>query len=259
MPDGQLLCINQTSHGLMAEQFCRHWGNAEFAQPWPYDVVMLGISQHDTGWYEWECAPRLCPDGKPMDFLHYPDVQGKADLWRRSVRRTWAQHPYAGLLVARHAALLYEVALDRNGYPEPEQRIIQDFLDEVVDLQETARRLLADIPELRAAMQSTVVEANTQLLQFGDRASLQVSIPWPNQLAIPHCPVDGNGAYTTIHMEFDDELITFDPWPYSVPEFTVELNGYLLPKRRFADEAEYHDTLSAAPYFGKSWRVTRKG
>jgi CO/xanthine dehydrogenase Mo-binding subunit len=29
--------------------------------------VMLGISQHDNGWYEWETAPEVRPDGHPMD------------------------------------------------------------------------------------------------------------------------------------------------------------------------------------------------
>ena len=35
MANGQLLCIHQTTHALMAEQFCRHWGNGDFARPLP--------------------------------------------------------------------------------------------------------------------------------------------------------------------------------------------------------------------------------
>ena len=50
MPNGQLLCIHQTSHALMAEEFCRHWGNADFAAPTPYAETMLAIAQHDNGW-----------------------------------------------------------------------------------------------------------------------------------------------------------------------------------------------------------------
>lgn len=54
LADGRLLCIRQTSHALMAAAFCRHWGNADFAPPAPYEPVLLAIAQHDNGWTEWE-------------------------------------------------------------------------------------------------------------------------------------------------------------------------------------------------------------
>ncbi len=80
MPDGRLLCINQTSHALMAAEFCHHWGNRDFACPQPYAAVMLGIAQHDNGWYEWEQRPHLRGDGYPMDFLHGPPGEEKIAL-----------------------------------------------------------------------------------------------------------------------------------------------------------------------------------
>src|SRR5687768_3554419 len=100
-PNGQLLCIHQTSHALMAAEFCRHWGNSEFATPTPYIAVMNAIGQHDNGWYEWECAPELREDGVPMDFMHGPAAKVKRELWQRGIDRASAQHPYAGLMVSR--------------------------------------------------------------------------------------------------------------------------------------------------------------
>ena len=113
MPNGQLLCINQTSHALMAAEFCRHWGNRDFAAPAPYQPVLTGIAQHDNGWYEWELAPLLRADGAPMDFLHGPPPHEKLALWQRGIDRAAAQHPYAGLLTGWHASLLYLDGIDR--------------------------------------------------------------------------------------------------------------------------------------------------
>ena len=113
LPDGRTLCINQTSHALMAAAFCRHWGNEAFAAPTPYEPVMMAIAQHDNGWYEWEEAPLLRPDGFPMDFMHGPAADAKVALWELGIARAAAQHPYAGLLVRRHATLLYASALER--------------------------------------------------------------------------------------------------------------------------------------------------
>jgi hypothetical protein len=98
LPNGQLLCIHQTTHALMAEEFCRNWGNHTFARPAPYSAVMLGVAQHDNGWYEWELQPKLRNDGYPEDFLHESDLNAKLQLWRRGITRLYAQHPYAALM-----------------------------------------------------------------------------------------------------------------------------------------------------------------
>ncbi len=259
MPDDQLLCVFQTTHALMAEQFVRYWGNDDFERPTPYDLVMVAVGQHDNGWYEWERKPLLRPDGVPMDFLHYRDVQGKAQLWQRSVRRSWAQHPYAGVLVARHAALLYELALDLWEYSPEDQAVIREFVAMSQELQATTRELFADIPELRRAMDPLAVEANTRLLQFGDRASLQLSIPWSAETTLTCCPTDDRGGYTEIRMRFDEERITFDPWPYHVDQFQVALEGYLLPQRTFRSETEYHQALLTAPFYRRTWTVQPAG
>ena len=75
LADGRLFCINQTSHALMAAQFCRAWGNDDVAPPAPVDIVRMAVAQHDNGWYEWECAPKLRADG--LVFVGLDVIGGK--------------------------------------------------------------------------------------------------------------------------------------------------------------------------------------
>lgn len=257
MADGGLLCIPQPTHALTAAQFCRHWGNDDFARPQPADPVLLAIAQHDSGWIDWERAPRLRPDGLPMDFIHFTDVAGKADIWRKGVALAWGQHPYAAVLIARHASLLYAAGLDRLEYRPDEQAVLDKFFADEQAWQEKARRLFCADECLTRAMRPQAIDAHTRLLQFGDRAALQIGVPWGQTHTLANCPTDLSGGFTSIRMTYDDETISFDPWPFRVAEFTVAIEGYRLPRRTFPDEAAYHQALADAAYYRRTWRVAR--
>lgn len=249
LEDGRLLCIHQPTHALMAEAFCRHWGNRDFARPSPHDAVMVAVGQHDNGWWEWEQQPRLRSDGYPMDFVHDDDPLGKVALWRRGVAR-------AGLLVARHAALLYQ-PLPRHGWDDGVQAAIQHFVDDAAALAGHVRLALQEVPEATDWLRPARIEANVRLLQFGDIASLQVLVPWAKHREIHHCPVDFEGAETTIVMMHDETHIHFEPWPFDVETFTVSILGRVLTQTHFPSEAEYHAALLAAPFKQMTWRVER--
>lgn len=255
LPSGQLLCIHQTTHALMAGELCRHWGNHDFARPEPYAAVMLGIAQHDNGWYEWELQPKLREDGYPEDFLHESDLNAKLQLWRRGIARLYAQHPYAALMLSRHAVLLYESDLASAVLPAEARHRTEEFIREQAQLAATVREQFGDDPIYAPALRNEVLEANTWLLKFGDSASLQVIIPWATERTLARCPVDFQGAYTSIVMRHDGQTITFTPWPFRVETFEVNIHGKLLKQRTFPTAADYHAALAEAPYRRLSWRV----
>jgi hypothetical protein len=264
LPDDRLLCIRQTTHAFLSVEFCRHWGNGDFARPQPYDAVMLGIAQHDNGWYEWEECPRLDEEGHPVDFLHGPTAGEKRALWMRSVDRTYAQHPYAGLLVALHASLLYD---DNSATtPDDERAETGAFLQELQTMPDRLRPLWQNDDVYGPALREKRLTANTYLLKFGDNASLQVCVPWGEEGVLPNCPVDGEYSYTDIRVnvcspEIGDQrpgAIHFDPWPFGVDEFVVNVHGRLLEQSRFADERSYQAALSSAPLHRLAWRVSRQ-
>lgn len=255
MANGQLLCINQTTHGMMAAAFCHHWGNQNFAPPVPYDAVMIGIAQHDCGWYAWEQAPELRPDGYPMDFLHGPVGVDKLGLWQEGIDRVYLQHPYAGLVVGQHAAWMHAESL--STLPDEERCSTRAFIDAQSARIEATRncwkRNDSDIEWLDEAG----LVANTRLLQFGDTASLQVTMPWAGERTFLACPLDQCGDYVPIRMVHDDQEITFDPWPFGIDSFRVSVHGKLLSQRIFPDHEAYHGALTAAPFVQLTWTVSR--
>ena len=253
MPNGQLLCIHQTSHALMAEEFCRHWGNADFATPAPYSETMLAIAQHDNGWHEWELAPQLRDDGFPMDFVHHTDVIEKIALWRRSIDRAASQHPYAAVLVGRHASLLYHSILD-TFEEENEKPHVAEFIADQALLLEFLRHKQTEETALAGWLREETVAANTSLLQFGDLAALKLTMPW-GQGRISLCPVDGRGTFSDIDMRFDHKTVTFDPWPFGIPQFTVSMQGWLLSQQTFPNEETYRTALAEAPFYQQQWTV----
>lgn len=255
MSNNQLLCIHQTTHALMAEQFCRHWGNADFARPLPYVATMLAIAQHDNGWYEWELHPRLRSDGYPMDFIHDDDPLGKIQLWRRGVDRVFEQHPYAALLVGRHAALLYESDLPNLSGTVYEH--VAEFIADQRMLLDVVRHAYAQDDRYGALLTDDTVDANTRLLQFGDHASLQVLVPWSTSHQLGNCPLNPQERIA-IAMHYTDREITFVPWPFAVEHFAVEIHGKLLSQHHFPNAEAYHAALAEAPLVRLTWQVVKE-
>ena len=263
LADGRLFCIRQTSHALMAGALCRHWGNAEFAPPPLGHATLMAVNQHDGGWHEWEQAPRLNADGTPQDFMHDDEPLAKLDLWRRGIERTAAQHPFAGLLVSRHAQRLNRGALDDASLGPAVHRATAHFLAGEAARVEQLERELQPLFAERATSGEQAARAGEQLLAFGDTASLQVTVPWSPRRVLRDCPVAwstaGQDAFTDVAMthETGDRggTISFSPWPFGLESFELSVHGRLLEQPVFIDEAAYHAALAKAPLYEQRWTV----
>jgi hypothetical protein len=215
---------------------------------------MLAIAQHDNGWYEWELRPRLRRDGYPMDFMHDDDPLGKIQLWRRGVDRVFEQHPYAALLVGRHAALLYTG--DLPNLTGTVQQHVAEFIADQRMLLDVVRHAYAKDDRYRALLDDDVVDANTRLLQFGDNASLQLIVPWSLPQQLHNCPLNVQERIT-LEMRYVDREVTFSPWPFGVDHFSVEIHGKLLSQRTFPNLEAYHAALAEAPLLRLNWQVVK--
>ncbi|HEX3126107.1 MAG TPA: DUF3891 family protein, partial [Thermoanaerobaculia bacterium] len=88
--------------------------------------LLFAVREHDNGWRETDAAPRWDVEaGRPHDFISLPREE-RIELWQRGTARYAGEHPYAALLITRHALQLHQSRRGQEGW-EP----FLDYLDEL--------------------------------------------------------------------------------------------------------------------------------
>ncbi len=106
--------ITQPDHAKVSGFLAAHWGNDEFARPGYYSdspdpeklraETVLGIAEHDNGWWEWEASPEPDLDGLPKGLTAVlKNQQEGMNRWRIGIPRLSEKHTYASLLISYHA------------------------------------------------------------------------------------------------------------------------------------------------------------
>jgi len=114
----KLYFITQPDHAKVSGYFAAHWGNKKFTRPGYYAdsqnpeklraETVLGIAEHDNGWWEWEASPEPDTDGLPKGLgTVLKNQQEGMNRWRIGIPRLSEKHPYASLLISYHAYWLY--------------------------------------------------------------------------------------------------------------------------------------------------------
>ena len=92
--------VLQTDHADLSASFARAW-----REPLPPSLV-TAAERHDDGWAVWEQAPRIGPDGAPVNFLEV-DIRAHLAFYRAGIAAITEQDAEAGLLVSMHGAGIY--------------------------------------------------------------------------------------------------------------------------------------------------------
>ncbi len=245
--EGGLLLIPQTAHAWVSGQLALRWGNERFARPEPWEELMLVAAQHDSGWAEWELAPRIHSDGRPVGFREM-DLEEHFAIWQRSAERMQPTSLYGALLISMHAMRLYERRLqddERADTPEMQQRI-RGFMDDQRAFQEWIRRTLAGHPRYGPALEEEALADAFRLLQIWDLLSLLLLMgPLPTY-TVQEVPV-APGARTVIQLApRHGRTLTFDPYPFGEAPFTVRADGRWLAQRTFRHNALFRRALEEA-------------
>lgn len=121
-----LLLITQPDHAHFAAELLSLW-RADGLPGHPRRAGLLfAVREHDNGWRETDAAPRCNREtGRPHDFLSLPREE-RIELWERGVSRFAGEHPYAALLIVRHAINLHESRRGQEGWDG-----FLEFLDEL--------------------------------------------------------------------------------------------------------------------------------
>ncbi len=261
-----LVVIRQTDHAVLSGFFARELGNELFVRPQPAESFRLAATEHDNGWSEWELLPRIDPvNFLPYSFMSIPTAEHMA-LYQRGIERVVKADHYAGLLVSLHCPGLYDrTRATIPGYSakyikaqEAEQ--VNDFLQ---GLRLQQLRLKVDL-RADAAMADfsgeSWLQINSKRLEALDRLSLYFCLAPMEPATIDGVPVDYKGEEVdwVLHPE-PDQSVTLEPYPFRRDPLEISVLTRRVPKRRYADSAEFQKVLAQAPFSALKFTIRAGG
>lgn len=222
-----LTFVTQPDHAWFSGELLSLWRKHGLPDNPRRAEILFAAREHDNGWREADAAPRCDPrTGRPLDFLSIPR-EDRIAIWLRGTARFAGGHPYAALLIVRHALTLHA---DRRGQDEWD-----GFLE---DLDELEQGLLEE-----QGVGEDTVRDDYRLLDLADLASLAVCSRW-RQPFVRH----------GLRGELRDGTLHLDPFPLAGAT-TFRVPCRRLPGRSFAGDADLGIELAAARWDTLSVRV----
>lgn len=216
----ELVLVTQPDHAHLAGEILSLWrADGLPRHPRRAEILFAG-REHDNGWREADAAPRWdAARGRPHDFVSMPREERIA-IWERGTARFAGSHPYAALLIARHAR-----ALHRDRAEDPAWESFFAFLDE----------LESGLLEATGVAPAEVA-ADYRFLDLADLVSLAVSSRAPERFSRHGTAGRLSASADTVHL---------DPFPLAgATAFAVPCRR--IPDRPYAGDADLGGELAAA-------------
>jgi len=261
--DTEYWLIAQDDHAKIAGELARNIGNSRFVGPSSPSAI-LGITLHDCGWPIHDEHPTLNQQRLPRDVFESTREVG-LPVWEASAERAAAQDAYAGLLVSLHSLALSVFATSsapisgqRWDLSDPRARFeVNRFQHGMIELQEGLRERLGmrtDRPLKYGLCEDPVDDPLEQKLLFDfrwlqamDQISLSVCCTkTPFSRIGPILPKPGAAPQTLKVARPSDTQLWLDPWPFDVPQISVQVPFRRLSDQRFADEQQFRAAYGAA-------------
>ncbi|HWM92371.1 MAG TPA: DUF3891 family protein [Thermoanaerobaculia bacterium] len=226
---GNLLLITQPDHARFAAELLSLWRTDGLPDHPRRAELLFAVREHDNGWRETDAAPHWDAErGRPHDFLSLPR-QERMEIWQRGTARFAGEHPYASLLVTRHALQLHR---------ERQEEEWQPFLDYLGELYQ-------GLVEATGAG-AEEVEADYRWLDLTDLISLAVCNRWPE-------PFERHGVRGRFQAGADNTL-HLDPFPLAgATAFRIPVRR--IPGRAYRGDADLGGELAAARWEKLAVRV----
>jgi hypothetical protein len=215
------LFITQPDHAAFAAELLSLWLLEGMPDHPRRAELLFAVREHDNGWREADAAPRWDSERRrPHDFLTMPRA-ARIEVWERGVSRFAGEHPYAALLITRHARRLLG---DRRG-------------DEAWEgLLETLDELEQGLAEETGATEEEIA-ADDRLVERADLLSLVVCNRWTE--AVERQRLGGMRA------QLRDGALALDPFPLAGAT-TFRIPCRRIPARDYGREAAVGGELVAA-------------
>jgi hypothetical protein len=262
----QLVLIRQTDHAVLSGFFARELGNEIFVRPEPAESFRLAASEHDNGWSEWEVLSRI----DPVTFLPYSFMSIPTDehilLYQLGIERIVKVDRYAGLLVNMHCAGLYDKThatipgYSAKSVKSQETPLVSEFLQRL-RLQQL--RLKVDLhadSTMKDFAEEQWLQANSKRLEALDRLSLYFCLGPLEAATIDAVPADYQGSEVDWELQPEaSNAVTMEPYPFRRDPLELSILARRVPKRRYADDAEFQKALAQAPFFAMKFTLRAGG
>jgi len=298
--DNEIWLVQQPHHAQVSGFLAAHWGGSNgFARPGHYpgaihpqrwrDEVVLGIAEHDNGWWETEAMPQISDrDGLPVGVGEAAPpsednelgswISDGFDRWSLGIGRLAGPRPYAALLTSLHAYWLYAAAFDdlmpadaehlRHfvfGSQEVASGLVNDpvmtrsFLAEQEHVQtELKRRIEAD-PARAGLIEKNHLNAHFRLLQLMDSMSLYLALNDTDTHELPDVPQASWANRVTLNWtRRDARTIELDPYPFDTDNLTVMMPARIMRATDRVDETPPMSRLHGTAYRSIEFRMVSK-
>lgn len=257
-----MIVIRQTDHAFLSGFFAREWGNEKFSVPEPFSSFCLAAAEHDNGWQEWELSAGVDPKTfAPYTFMTVPTEEHIA-LYQRGIDRVVKVDLYAGLLAAAHCMGLYDrTRATIPGYSakyvkSPEQHVANDFVQRLRLQQLRLKVDLRNDPAMKPYIDDKLIKINSQRLEALDRLSLYCCMGVEENTTIEAVPLDDEGREVDWAVRaMGPKQVSIDPYPFRRDPLEIAILARRVPKRRYADDAEFQAEIAAASFFNIRYTI----
>ncbi len=251
--------ISQASHSWMAWQLACHWGNRRFPRPAPWAEVAAAVLLHDGGWTEYDTAPGIDSDGRPVTFDRM-EVGAHLNIWRSCVTRVAIHSRYAALLVAAHFAELArrKAAELLSSEDNAGARSTQAFSAEMERLQDGWMEELKADARYDAVLEGRGRRVNSAVLGACDLMSVMLCASMPFSFPARALNRDGEMEDMTI-TTVSERVFKMSPWPFEGTRLKVHCEGRHLRNIRFPSVGAFRENLSRAKVERVAFEFVRPG
>ena len=213
------LLITQPDHARLSAEMLSLWRRDRLPDHPRRRELLFAIREHDNGWREADAAPSCdAVLQRPHDFRSLPATE-RVEIWQRGIERFSSDHPYAALLIARHAESLHQHATE----------VSETWLHYLSRLEHLRRDWFED-----AGVDARLIDRDYRFLETADLLSLAVCCRWPQPFETGL--VQAFVQQSTLHLS---------PFPLAGTT-TLRVSCRRIPDRSYQGDADLGGELAAA-------------
>jgi hypothetical protein len=256
--------IMMHDHAALSGQFAREFGNVQFERPFPLDLVIYIIANHDAGWMVFDRDPATDPNtglpftvfGTPARFI-LPTSKGSPDF-------NQLHHPYCGLLSSMHTWGIYNgrygftSAGRLNRIATNDKPAVDAMLAGELERQAELKTKLGASSETADWIEEGRLFQNYKLLQFCDLLAIYFNTIHANERAeqtFMHVPISRDRDVTVTISPKSSGIYAVSPFPFAADGAEFAFAGRSISPGQQEREGGWAQVLARAPTEWETFRL----